>query len=141
MGLKTRVGAAGILGLFVGLGLAEGQASEAVPLSPQAFRDYAEGHTLFFENGGEAFGAETFLPGDRSVWRYEGGRCVAGTWRVRGAQICFLYSEGEDELCWRFLRLGERLVARLLGNGPDAGFELEVTGRDRAPVLCPGPGV
>ena len=41
--------------------------------------------------------------------------------------------------CWRMLRDEEGMIARLL-DGPDAGLEIRITGRDKAPLLCGEPG-
>lgn len=131
---SLQMAVAGIVALVAGWAFADPQ-----PISPSAFRDYVEGHTLYFSEGGTHFGSESFLSGDRSVWRYSDGACVPGRWRAHGAQICFSYADGNDELCWRFLRDGEVLIARLLGQGPDEGLELRVERRDRVPVLCGGP--
>lgn len=122
------------------LGATPAAAQDAVPISPSAFREYAEGYTLYFSHEGAEFGAESFLSGDRSIWRYDNGECVNGTWHPRGAQICFSYEDNPQDLCWRFLRAGDDLLARLLGDGPDAGMELRVVRRDRFPLLCAGPG-
>ncbi|MEM9139186.1 MAG: hypothetical protein AAGB15_05090 [Pseudomonadota bacterium] len=112
-------------------------------MSPQEFRSYAEGWTLYFERDGEAFGSERFEPGGRVQWRYNDGSCVRGAWRAHGAQLCFLYeTDGPDGdvLCWRMLRTDEGgLIARLL-QGANEGLELKVTRRDRQPLLCGDPG-
>ena len=123
-------------------GLAAAQEAE-VPISPKEFLEYSEGWTLYFERAGRPFGSETFEPGGKTRWRYNDGSCVDGHWRARGAQMCFLYdTDGPDGdiLCWRVLRKAEgNLVARLL-TGDEAGLELEITGRDKEPLLCGAPG-
>jgi len=108
------------------------------PVSPSEFRDYAEGYTLYFEQEGEPFGSEAFEPGGKTLWRYEDGSCLEGVWRPHGAQLCFFY--GDDVLCWRLLRDEQGLVVRLLGDGPDAGMELRVVGRDQRSPICGEPG-
>ncbi|MEM0924004.1 MAG: hypothetical protein AAGI13_13230 [Pseudomonadota bacterium] len=110
------------------------------PITPREFRDYAEGYTLYFERDGEAFGSESFEPGGSTTWRYRDGICVDGVWKAHGAQICFYYGNAQAVLCWRMLRDGDRLLARLLGDGENAGMELEITRRDRAPLICGEPG-
>ena len=110
------------------------------PVSPSEFRDYAEGWTLHFEHQGEPFGEEAFEPGGQTIWRYPDGSCVEGVWKPHGAQLCFYYGQGTEVLCWRALRDEEGLFVRLLGEGPDAGMELRVTGRDKERPLCGGPG-
>ena len=110
------------------------------PVSPSEFRDYAEGHTLYFDRDGEHFGSETFKPGGQTTWRYKDGTCSEGAWRPHGAQICFFYGPGTEVLCWRLLRDDEGLLVRLLGDSPDAGMELRVTARDKRRPICGEPG-
>lgn len=109
-------------------------------VSPSEFRDYAEGHTLYFERDGKPFGSEAFEPGGKTVWRYMDGSCSDGAWRAHGAQICFYYGEGTDVLCWRLIRDDNGLLVRLLGDGPDAGMELRITARDERRLICGEPG-
>lgn len=110
------------------------------PLSPSEFRDYAEGHTLYFDLDGEPFGSEAFEPGGQTLWRYMDGSCTEGVWRPHGAQLCFYYGLGTDVLCWRLIRDEQGLLVRLLGEGRDAGMELRITARDQRPPICGDPG-
>ena len=113
------------------------------PLSPTQFREYAEGWTLYFDRDGQPFGSETFEPDGKVRWRYRDGSCVDGNWRPHGAQLCFLYDAENAEaevLCWRVLRQDDGgLIARLL-NSQNAGMELNITRRDKKPLLCGSPG-
>ena len=110
------------------------------PVSPSEFRNYAEGHTLYFDRDGEPFGSEAFEPGGRTTWRYMDGSCSKGAWRPHGGQICFYYGEATDVLCWRLIRDDKGLLVRLLGEGSDAGMELRITGRDERRPVCGEPG-
>ena len=110
------------------------------PVSPAEFRAFAEGWTLHFEHEGEPFGQERFREGGETTWRYPSGACLDGVWKPHGAQLCFYYGQGAEVLCWRALRDEEGLLVRLLGDGPDAGMELRVTGRDKSRLLCGEPG-
>ena len=110
------------------------------PVSPSEFRDYAEGHTLYFALDGEPFGSETFEPGGQTLWRFKDGSCTKGVWRPHGGQVCFYYGDGSEVLCWRMIRDDEGLLVRLLGEGPDAGMELRITGRDQRQPICGEPG-
>ena len=110
------------------------------PLSPSEFRDYAEGHTLYFDLDGEPFGSEAFEPGGQTLWRYKDGSCAEGVWRPHGGQVCFYYGDGTDVLCWRLLRDEQGLLVRLLGDGSDAGMELRITARDQRQPICGEPG-
>ncbi|HET7409951.1 MAG TPA: hypothetical protein VFJ13_07100 [Paracoccaceae bacterium] len=109
-------------------------------VSPEEFREYAEGYTVYFERNGQPFGSESFEPGGKTRWRFNDGSCVRGVWQPQGAQLCFLYDmDSAGPLCWRMLRDDEGMVARLL-DGPDAGMEIRIIGRDKAPLLCGEPG-
>ena len=129
------------LALFILLIAAPALAEE--PVSPEEFRAFAEGWTLYFERDGRPFGSETFEGDGKVRWRYSDGSCVRGAWREHDGQLCFLY-DSEDEgpviNCWKMLRDEEGLLARLL-DGENAGLELRVTRRDRAPLLCGEPGL
>lgn len=115
--------------------------AEEKVVSPGEFREFAEGWTLYFERDGKPFGSESFAADGKTNWRYRDGTCVSGAWRPHGAQVCFLYDQGdgEDVLCWRVLRDDEGLMARLL-NGDNQNLELRITGRDKQPLLCGDPG-
>ena len=110
------------------------------PISPSEFRDYAEGYTIYFDRDGKPFGSEAFEPGGKTLWRSSDGSCLAGVWRPHGAQVCFFYGEGAEVMCWRMLRDDQGMLARLLGDGPDAGLELRITGRDKREPVCGEPG-
>ena len=113
------------------------------PISPEEFRDFAEGWTLHFERDGEPFGSETFEQGGKVRWRYNDGSCVRGAWRPRDGELCFLYdseNEGPAFNCWEMVRDDRGMFARLL-DGENAGMELRVARRDRMPLLCGAPGV
>ena len=116
-------------------------AGAAEPVSPSAFRDWAEGHTLHFERAGEAFGSEAFREGGAVTWRFPDGSCVDGLWRPHSGQLCFVYEGMPEVQCWRVLRDGDGFFARLLGDGPDAGMELRIARRDSRPLLCGAPGL
>ncbi|HUF87838.1 MAG TPA: hypothetical protein VMM59_10700 [Thermohalobaculum sp.] len=126
--------------LLLALVLIAAPAMAGEPVGPAEFRDYAEGWTLYFEHEGEPFGQERFEEGGATLWRFRDGSCMEGAWAPHGAQLCFYYGEGAEVLCWRALRDGQGLYFRLLGDGPDAGMELRVTGRDRRRPICGEPG-
>ncbi|MEM9046571.1 MAG: hypothetical protein AAGC81_17960 [Pseudomonadota bacterium] len=109
-------------------------------MSPEDFRDYAEGYTLYFEEGGELFGTESFEADGSTTWRYRDGSCVEGAWRPHGGQVCFYYGDSQGVLCWRMLRDGDDIIARLLGEAENSGMELRITRRDKKPLLCGDPG-
>jgi hypothetical protein len=130
---------AAVLALALGLGAAA-RAETVVP--PAEFEAMAEGRTLHFSFLGAAFGAEQFLPGRRTIWRFADASCDAGRWRPEGEAICFTYETLEGPICWRFLDLGgARYAAELLEGGRPADFRLELERIDADPVPCPGPKV
>ena len=52
----------------------------AAPLSSDAFDAYTNGKLLYFNEGGEAYGAERYLPGRRVEWSFLDGNCKSGQW-------------------------------------------------------------
>ncbi len=118
-----------------------GPAPAEEPVSPSRFRDFAEGHTLYFHQDGQYFGAESYGPDRTAVWQFQNGPCVRGSWRPHGGQICFRYEDGRDEVCWRLFRDAEGLYARLVDAAGAPPFELRVVGRDTRPLNCGGPAV
>lgn len=118
--------------LALGL-LAAPAASDERPVAAEEFRAYAEGWTLHFERDGRPFGVERYDPGDRVLWKPEGGDCAPGVWGEADGAICFLYDRGAA--CWRLFRDAAGLFARPAeGDGP----AVRVIRRDRAPLLCAG---
>ena len=109
-------------------------------MSPEEFRDYAEGYTLYFEENGEPFGTESFGTDGSTKWRYRDGSCVEGAWRPHEAQICFYYGDTQGVLCWWMLRDGDEIIARLLGDDQTQPLELRITRRDKRPLICGDPG-
>lgn len=112
------------------------------PVTPEEFRDFAEGWTVYFEREGRPFGSEEFEQGGKVRWRYSDGSCVSGAWRAHDGQLCFLYDtveEGAVINCWEMMRDDDGIFARLI-DGDNAGLELRISRRDRAPLLCGEPG-
>lgn len=113
----------------------------AQPLDAAAFEALAENRTLYFRSIDGPYGAEQFLPGRRSLWRFEGETtCRAGTWHQEGPAICFLYDGETAPNCWRMLPTGGGLMVRMEGGDPEAVLVLDRI--DAAPLPCPhtGPG-
>ena len=118
----------------------------AVPAAAQAitageFAAVAEGRTLHFTLGGLPFGSEQYLSGNRSLWRYEGGGCLEGTWWAKDGLICFRYEDDPGTQCWRFDRTPAGTAATLVQGGTQPGFTLDLAGTDTRPLDCPGPDV
>ena len=108
-------------------------------LSPEDFRRYAEGQTLYFSLLGTPYGVEQYLPGNRVIWQYADGSCVRGIWYPKGGLICFVYEGDGEELCWQFFQDGQSFIARAVDM--EAPADLKVIGRDRQPIACEAPGV
>ena len=115
------------------------QAETVVP--PAEFREYAEGYTLYFEQDGEFAGAEIFAPDGRVTWQSPEGACLDGLWRSYDDRLCFYYGIGDQVECWNVLSDEDGLKVRSLGSGAaPAGLTYRITGRDRQPLSCSGPG-
>lgn len=85
------------------------------PLSIEAFERFVEGRTMdTFDQTGR-YGVETFLPGRRAIWR-DAERCLEGTWRPQGDQICFDYQDESLPYCWTYHDRGGWLMAWLDGD-------------------------
>lgn len=113
---------------------------DKVVISPRAFAAYVRGKTLYFAQQGQPYGAEQYLPGNRSIWRYADGQCSRGVWYVRDNQICFLYDGDSDVQCWLFLKTASGYAAHAVGREPES--DLDVIWRDDRPLDCalPEPG-
>jgi hypothetical protein len=118
---------AAVLSFAASLGAAE------EPVSTEAFRAYAEGWTIYFEEDGAPFGAESFRRDGSVTWKPEGGRCVEGVWGGDDTgRICFLYPEAMA--CWRLTRDADGMIARM--EDDDEPLTLRIVRRDRRPLLC-----
>ncbi len=109
------------------------------PLSLSQFKAVAEGKTLYFATPSGPYGAEQYLKGQRSIWRYGDGSCTHGVWYAKKDMICFRYEDETTEQCWRIFDGPGGLVARADGAGPGDG--LRVVKRSPAPLICKGPDV
>jgi hypothetical protein len=116
-------------------------ATAAHAMTAEEFAAVTEGRTLHFTLDGIPFGAEQYLGGHRSLWRFEGGDCLQGTWWAANGLICFRYEDDPDAQCWRFDRTARGLAAALVEDGADTGFALELGGSDTRPLDCPGPDI
>ncbi len=89
-------------------------------LDGPAFSILTEGKTFVFSLGGEPYGAEQYLPGNRVYWSFLDGRCLAGSWREQAGKICFAYEDRPGEFqCWEFWQNDTGLTASLSGPGSD----------------------
>lgn len=113
----------------------------AETLAPDEFEDLATGRTLWFSDASGAFGAEQYLPGRRSLWRYADGSCTFGTWWDEGDLVCFRYETDAGPQCWRFTRQGDRISAAHIGESGASGTVLTLERIDAQPLPCAGPEV
>jgi hypothetical protein len=109
-------------------------------MTAEEFDAFTRGKTFYYGFGGEAYGAEEYLPNNRVIWTFLDGRCQNGIWYEEGGMICFEYENIEDRQCWSF-REGDDggLVARFQ-NDPEE-LELYEVQRSGEPLQCPGPEV
>ena len=111
----------------------------AQPLSGDAFEDYTNGKTLYFSEGGEAYGAERYLPGRRVEWSFLDGKCKSGDWYADGPSICFVYEDRPEPQCWQFEATANGLRATFLGE--EQSTELYEATQSDKPMYCIGPDV
>ena len=111
----------------------------AAPLSSDAFDAYTNGKLLYFNEGGEAYGAERYLPGRRVEWSFLDGNCKSGQWYALGQSICFVYEDRPDPQCWEFEATKNGLRATFLGTGETK--ELYEAEQSSDPMYCKGPEV
>ncbi|MEM6407042.1 MAG: hypothetical protein AAF700_01355 [Pseudomonadota bacterium] len=108
-------------------------------ITPQEFEDFTSGTTLYFNRGGQPYGAEEYLNDRRVIWTFLDGTCERGAWYSEGDQICFVYESAIAAQCWHFVEAGGDKRARVVGDPPEN--DLYVVGQNTEPLHCPGPGV
>lgn len=110
-------------------------------LSPEEFREYSEGYTLYFtEQDGEPVGSEAFGPDGQATWQEPDGTCVEGLWHPNEDQLCFYYGFESVVQCWQVLRDAKGLLVRSTNDNQDPpDLTYRIIGRDRKSLLCVGP--
>ncbi|MEP5152873.1 hypothetical protein [Planktotalea sp.] len=111
----------------------------AAPMSGDAFEAYTQGKTLYFNENGETYGAERYLPGRRVEWSFLDGICKSGEWYPENGAICFVYEDRPDPQCWEFELSSRGLTATYLGDGETS--ELYEAQQTDEPMHCIGPDV
>lgn len=116
-----------------------GASLAAEPMDGAAFDAYTKGKTLFYGQGGQAYGAEIYLDNQRVKWSFLDGQCKEGFWYEEQDQICFVYEDNPVPQCWAFLNDGGKLIARF-ENVPGATelYEADDIGEE---MVCLGPEV
>jgi hypothetical protein len=127
--------------LFLVLLALAAPARAETPVGPDAFEGMAEGRTMYFTLDGAPFGAEQFLSGRRTLWRFAQNDCEPGRWHGAAEAICFVYDSLDGPICWRFLQTDDGFVAALIEHGTETGFRLDLDRIDSQPLPCPGPQV
>jgi len=117
--------------------LAAGAAHAQQALNGAEFDALSRDTTMYFTNNGQFFGAEQFLPDQRSIWRAQDGTCVNGKWREVAGNICFLYDNNDGPFCWS-ITTSDAGITVTSTSGPDP-LVLELSGQDTQPILCTGP--
>jgi hypothetical protein len=108
-------------------------------MTAKQFDAFTKGSTVFFDRHGAPYGAEQYLDNKRVYWSFLDGTCQRGIWFAERDEICFLYDNQPEALCWYFLDDGSRKTARIVGDDP--ADDLVVSGQSKAPLACPGPDV
>ncbi|MGB7319681.1 MAG: hypothetical protein WBC85_17105 [Planktotalea sp.] len=111
----------------------------AAPMDASAFEAYTNGRTLYFSEGGAAYGAERYLPNRKVEWSFLDGRCKTGEWYPDNGAICFVYEDRPDPQCWHFEKTARGLKATFLGS--DQSTELYEAQQTDEPMYCMGPDV
>lgn len=117
---------------------AHAQDPGATPMTGAEFGAYVTGKTLMFGTGGEPYGGEDYLPGNRVRWSFLDGRCLEGRWYEAAPNICFVYSDDPEPICWTFFETPDGLTALLDGDPDEVLYE---TGEAQEPLFCLGPEV
>lgn len=108
------------------------------PMTGAEFGAYVTGKTLMYGTGAEPYGGEDYLPGNRVRWSFLDGRCLEGRWYEAAPNICFVYSDDPEPICWTFFDTPGGLRALLDGDEDEVLYE---TGEAEEPLFCLGPDV
>lgn len=111
----------------------------AEPMNGAQFEAYVTGKTLYFGQGGEAYGVEEYLEDRRVRWSFLDGQCKDGIWYEEQDMICFVYEDNPTPQCWSFFKEANGLRA-IFENDPNATTLYEAQQNDE-PMLCLGPEV
>jgi len=103
------------------------------------FESFSTGKTLYFEQQGEAFGAEQYFPNRQVLWQYSDGTCAYGEWFTDGPDLCFSYENSGPPQCWTFTRRDGDFFARERGRPSGDPAELRLSGSNKEPLACQAP--
>ena len=114
------------------------QDPRGAPMTGAEFEAYVTGKTLMYGTGAEPYGGEDYLPGGKVRWSFLDGRCLEGRWYAEAPNICFVYSDDPEPICWTFYEGPGGLSAQLEGDPDGLLYE---TGEAEEPLFCVGPDV
>lgn len=109
------------------------------PMGAAEFDAYVTGHTITYNQFGQPYGIEEYLPGRKVRWAFTADECQYGTWYEDQGQICFVYEYDPTPQCWAFWLEDGTLRALFEGNQP--GEELVEVEKSSKALNCPGPDV
>jgi len=111
----------------------------AEPMTAAEFGAHVTGRTINWWRDGRPYGQEVFHDNNRVTWAFEGGECQTGSWFGAGDNICFLYDDQTDPVCWIVMDRPEGMLATLT-DFPDRPPLTEAI-KDNRPLVCSGAGV
>lgn len=126
-------------GLVFCLALLPGVAAAQDLMGAAEFDAYVTGKTITYEQFGQPYGVEEYLPGRKVRWAFTEDECRYGEWYPQNEQICFVYDYDPTPQCWTFWVEGGALHG--LYDGNPAEQVLVETGQTDRPLGCPGPDV
>ena len=109
-------------------------ASEDAPLNGAEFDALTRGRTMdTYDAQSGLYGVETFLPGQKTIWR-DAGKCTRGSWEQVGQQICFTYEAGlNNPVCWTYHDRGGWIEGWFRGDHATVPIQLREAAE---PVAC-----
>lgn len=125
--------------IALALALLPGTALADTPITADQFETHVTGYTVTYQQSGNLFGIEQYLPDRKVLWSTAPGECQYGTWYPEGENICFVYEYDPLPACWTFWLQGGALVALSTSSAPGVGAELYEVEKTQTPLPCPGP--
>jgi hypothetical protein len=92
------------------------------PMTADEFDAYVTGKTLSYHApaSGTVFGTEEYLPGRKVRWNETSSTCSIGRWYVEGQDICFIYDDDPEPVCWTYWLHDGKLLASPAEDYPEA---------------------
>jgi hypothetical protein len=108
-------------------------------LSGAEFEAHVTGKTLTYSQFGQTYGVEEYLDGRKVRWAFTDDVCQYGYWYDKGNEICFVYTDYPDPVCWTFWKEDGKLMGVTTGDPVESA--LTEAERTDTPLTCPGPDV